>query len=220
MSDDCGNCGTTISPGSTFKRPNARRDARTVAIVNSIKGSEYTELCDKCGEAPVREAFASIDYETKERTKFIQEHITDFPMFTLSWLPSHADIKLKNMITANVTVGTGFFSEFSQDFSDFTGAVNITSGMSYKVNKGEASARSILVTKAMSLNANCVVGVDIDYGTTSNNAATLNMQGTAAVVSNLDAIMHADDFAKAHALQATYERIAQLRLWREGDLAA
>jgi uncharacterized protein YbjQ (UPF0145 family) len=220
MSDDCANCGAKITPGSTFKAPNEHKKPNMVAFVNFIGKTDYSDLCDQCGETPVTEAFVAIDREIAEQTKFIQDRITDFPMFTVSWLPSTADIKLKNMITANVTVGTGFFSEFSQGLSDFTGAVNVDSGMSYKVNKGEATARSILVTKAMSLNANCIIGVDIDYGTTGNNAATINMQGTATVVSNLDAILHADDFAKAQALYDAYARIAQLRRWRTGDIAA
>ena len=220
MSDDCANCGATITPGSAFKAPNDRKTPNTVAFVNFINKTDYPDLCGKCGEGPVTEAYATVDREIAERTKFIQDRITDFPMFTISWLPSTADVKLKNMITANVTVGTGFFSEFSQGFSDFTGAVNIASGMSYKVNKGEAAARSILVTKAMSLKANCVVGVDIDYGTTLNNAATINMQGTAAVVLNLDAILHADDLARAQTLHDAYARIDQLQRWRTGDLAA
>lgn len=219
MSDNCANCGSTITPGSTFKASNERKTPNAVAFVNFISKTTFPDLCDKCGDGPVAAAFGIIDWEIAEQTKFIQDRITDFPMFTMSWLPSTADVRLKNMITANVTVGTGFFSEFSQGFSDFTGAVNIASGMSYKVNKGETAARTILVTKAISLNANCVVGVDIDYGTTGNNAATINMQGTAAVISNLDAILHADDFAKAQALRDAYARIAQLSRWRAGDIA-
>lgn len=220
MSDDCANCGVKITAGSAFKMPNEREAPKTVAFVNFISRTDYVELCNKCGAAPVAEAYASIDRQIEERTKFIQSRITDFPMFTMSWLPSNAAAKLKNMITANVTVGTGFFSEFSQGFSDFVGAVNVSSGMSYKVNKGEAAARSILVSKALSLNANCILGVDIDYGTTGNNAATINMQGTAALISNLDAILPEQEYARAQALHQAFEKVGQLKRWRAGDIAA
>lgn len=220
MSDDCANCGATITPGSAFKSPNERKAPKTVAFVNFINSADFADLCGKCGEGPVATAFAAIDGEIEQRTQFTQERITDFPMFTMTWLPFHAVVKLKNMITANVTVGTGLFSEFSQGISDLTGAVNTNSGMSYKVNKGEAAARSILVNKARSMNANCIIGVDIDYGTTGNNAATINMQGTAAVVSNLDVVLDAEDFAKAKALDDAYARIAQLRRWRRGDITS
>ena len=220
MSDDCANCGATITQGSTFKAPNERKSEKTVAFVNFISGAEYAELCGKCGVMPISQAKNVVDQELREKVQYVQDRVTDFPMVTMSWLPSNADVKLKNMVTANVTVGTGFFSEFSQGFSDFTGATNVNSGMSHKVNKGEAAARSILVTKALSLQANCILGVDIDYGTTGNNAATVNMQGTAAFIANLDAVLHADDFARAQSLIEAYDRIAELRRWRAGDIPA
>jgi len=216
MSDSCAHCGAVITQGSAFKAPNMRKPDRMVALVNFIHKAEYPDLCEKCGNLPVTQAIAVIDQKIAEQKAFIEERITDFPMFTMSWLPSSVDIKLKNMVTANVTVGTGFFNEFSQGFSDLTGAVNINSGMSHKVNKGEGAARSILITKARTLNANCIIGVDIDYGTTANNAATVNMQGTAAVIPNLEAILHADELARAESLDRAYVRIDQLRRWRTG----
>ena len=218
MSDECGNCGAKITAGSTFKLPNERKNPETVAWVNFVQQSNYRDLCAKCGDRTVTQAYDAIDREIADRATFIQDHITDFPMFTMAWLPAVAEIKLKNMVTANVTVGTGFFSEFSQGFSDFTGAVNVSSGMSYKVNKGEAAARTILANKAMSLGGNCIVAVDIDYGTTGNNAATINMQGTAAVLSNMRVVLDAEDFTRAEALQNAHARIGQLRRWRAGDI--
>lgn len=185
-----------------------------------MNGTEYPELCVKCGDTPKHDAFKKIDTELKEKTAFIGEHVVDFPMFTTAHLPRAADYRLKAMITANITVGTGFFSEFSQGFSDLTGAVNATTGMSYKVNKGEASARSILVSKAIALGANCIIGVDIDNGTTGNNAATINMQGTAAVVSNMEVVLHETELAKANDLHDAYVRIEQLNQWRARNVDA
>jgi uncharacterized protein YbjQ (UPF0145 family) len=220
MSDDCGNCGSKIAPNTTFKAGNGRVDADTVAFVNFINDTKYSDLCGKCGDAPKSQAYNAIDGAIKERVAFIEQRIADFPMFTTSWLPAGADVKLKNMITANVTVGTGIFSELSQGVSDAIGSVNVSSGMSYKINKGEAAVRSILVRKAMSLSANCILGVDIDYGTTGNNAATVNMQGTAAVISDLSVVLDAEDLARATELQGAFARIDELRRWRSGDIHA
>ena len=214
MSNQCANCGAAFTEGGTFKAPNHPKKQATVSFVNLVNNSEYKELCDRCGENPSGQAFARVTDEISEKTQFIQGRFTDFPMFTLSWLPAQIEVTLKNMITANITVGTGFFSEFSQGLSDLTGAVNVDSGMSYKVNKGEASARSIIVMKALSLGANCVLGVDIDYGTTANNAATINMQGTAAVVANIEALLHPDALQGLNALQEAFARIVELRRWR------
>jgi|GEM_PF-1909859 uncharacterized protein YbjQ (UPF0145 family) len=220
MNDVCLNCGSAITQGAKFRSPNLRKKPETVAYVNFIHETKYPDLCEKCGPVLVQEAYSIIDRRISEQLEVIQSRIVDYPMFTMSWLPASIDVRFKGMITANVTVGTGFFSEFSQGFSDFTGAVNVKSGMSHKVNKGEAAARSILVEKAMALGANCVIGVDIDYGTTANYAATINMQGTAALVSNLDALVHADELAKAHELQQAYDRVAELSRWRAGQILA
>ncbi|ATP18575.1 hypothetical protein BV87_09350 [Sphingobium yanoikuyae] len=220
MNDVCLNCNATITPGSTFKLPNPRKSPETVAYVNFIHEANYPDLCEKCSPGLIQDAYIIIDRKISEQLEMIQARIVDYPMFTMSWLPASIDVRFKGMITANVTVGTGFFSEFSQGFSDFTGAVNVKSGMSHKVNKGEAAARSILVEKAMALGANCIIGVDIDYGTTANNAATINMQGTAALVSNLEALVHIDELAKAHELQQAYDRVAELRRWSAGQILA
>jgi uncharacterized protein YbjQ (UPF0145 family) len=122
------------------------------------------------------------------------------------------------MITANVAVGTGLFNELSQGFSDFFGSTNTESGMAYKVNSGEAVARSILVQKAIGIGANAIIGVDIDYGTTTNNAATVNMQGTAVFVKNLSEILDEAEFIAAEKIRRTVARVSLLQGWLKGDL--
>jgi uncharacterized protein YbjQ (UPF0145 family) len=219
LADECQNCGSAITPGSTFKSANERKSSETVTFVNLIMGTNYSGLCYKCGTTPEAQAKQAILSELADKSALAQDRVTDFPMLTMSWLPATADIRLKNLVTANITVGTGFFNEFTQGFSDFAGMVNVNSGMSHKVNKGEAAARSLLAMKARSLGANCIVGVDIDYGTTNNNAATVNMQGTAAVITNLRDILADDAFKKAQELEEIYARIAQLQRWHTGDIA-
>lgn len=220
MADECSNCGATVRAGSAFKAANDRKTEKAVAFVNFVLGGSYAELCTKCGDLPLAEAREVINREIAEKTVYCQEHIADFPMFTLSWLPATAKVKLKNMVTANITIGTGLFSEFSQGFSDMFGLVNENTGMSFKVNKGEAAARAILVMKAASVGANCIVGVDIDYGVTGNNAATVNMQGTAAFIENLSDILGDDELLMANAFNSAQSRISQLRRWKAGDLSA
>ncbi|MFC4255951.1 heavy metal-binding domain-containing protein [Altererythrobacter xixiisoli] len=220
MPENCGNCGATITTGSAFKLANLRRDELWVRFANFINSADYSDLCGQCGDLPISEAHNRIDELIADRVSFVREHITDFPMFTISWLPANVEIRYKTMITANVTVGTGLFNEFSQGFSDFLGCVNTQSGMSAKVNQGEANARSILVSKALAVGANCVVGVDIDYGVTNNNSATINMQGTAAHVKNMSSLLHEAELERAQAIHDAYARIDQLRQWRAGDIPA
>lgn len=216
MSDQCGNCGAAITKGSTFKAENLRLPAVYVTKANFINQTTAPEMCQKCGHPALTQANETLEREIGERTDFLQQHITDFPMFTLSWLPANISVKLKNMVTANITVGTGLFNEMSQSWSDAFGGVNTTGGMTGKVNKGEAAGRAILIDKAMRMGANCLLAVDIDYGTTANNAATINMQATAAWIANLDALLDKAELQRAETLQEAYRRIVQLRRWRAG----
>ena len=66
------------------------------------------------------------------------------------------------------------------------------------------------------MGANCLLAVDVDYGTTANNAATINMQATAAFIANLDALLDETELQRAETLQEAYRRIVQLRRWRAG----
>jgi uncharacterized protein YbjQ (UPF0145 family) len=218
MAEECANCGSAIVDGGIIKLPNQRFKPVTVDIVNFVQHSDYPELCEKCGRAIVDETFATIDAQIDEQQRYIYSSIVDFPMMTVAFLPSQAEYTIKTMLTANVTVGTGIFNELSQGFSDLFGAVNTETGMAHKVNSGEAAARSILVRKAMAIKANAIIGVDIDYGVTGNNAATVNMQGTAVLISNLDEVLDQDEFSKAKKIWDAHARIGQLQGWRQGDL--
>jgi uncharacterized protein YbjQ (UPF0145 family) len=151
---------------------------------------------------------------------YIKANIVDFPMMTISQVPPGAQCRIKAMVTANATVGTGLFSELSQGFSDMFGMTNTTSGMALKVNSGEATVRAIIANKAVAMGANCVIGVDIDYGVTNNNAATVNMQGTAVLISNLNEILDDAEFAKAQKIEAAYARIKELDRWLRGEFSA
>ena len=187
-------------------------------FVNFLDETAAEEMCQKCGTGPWDNAVGRVNAKIEELQKYLNARIVHFPMMTLGQMPEGSKYKVKTMITANVTVGTGFFSEFSQGISDMFGVINTESGMSYKVNSGEAAARTILANKAMSMDANCVIGVDIDYGTTANNAATINMQGTAVRVSNLAEILDEPDFRKAEQIQAAFDGIRLRHGWLKGNL--
>lgn len=220
MSDFCGNCGAEITSGGIIKGPNRHYSAKQAEILNFVTGTQYAEICEKCGKQEYENAILSLKAERQECQDYMKTNVVDFPMMTISQIPTGADCKIRSMVTANVTVGTGMFSELSQGFSDMFGATNVNSGMALKVNSGEATARSILVTKAMAMGANCIIGVDVDYGTTANNAATVNMQGTAVVVRNLDAIIDVDVMERFAKFEASLERAREISRWLAGDFAS
>ena len=217
MSDNCAFCSEEITNGGILKNPNLRLNETSVKVINFVHGTEYTELCQKCGNALAVETGGALKAERADCAAYVKENIVDFPMMTISHIPANVKYRVKSMITANVTVGTGLFSEMSQSISDTFGQTSTTSGMALKVNSGEMTARTILVRKALEMKANCIVGVDIDYGTTNNNAATINMQGTAIVIENLDEILAGDSAKKAVDLEAKFRRMNEISRWLKAD---
>ena len=217
MPEYCANCDAEITFGGIIKAANWKYDLQKINLVNFVNKTEHVELCEKCGKEDYEAIFIDLTNKIDEDNAYIKNNISDFPMITISQFPAHILYKIKMMITANVTVGTGFFSEFSQGVSDIFGRINTDTGMAYKVNSGEGTARSILANKALSIGANCIIGVDIDYGTTANNAATINMQGTAVSVSNLAEILDAGEFAKAQKIDEAYRNIIIRSAWLKGN---
>ncbi|MCG3776967.1 MAG: hypothetical protein JW395_3841 [Nitrospira sp.] len=217
MAETCTNCDAKITSGFS---QNLRFSAGKVRIVNFIHGTSHEELCEKCGREIVGSTIKKLEAELERSMGYIKANIVDFPMMTISQVPPGAKCRIKAMVTANCTVGTGMFSEISQGFSDMFGMTNISSGMALKVNDGETAVRAIIANKAFAMGANCVIGVDIDYGVTKNNAATVNMQGTAVLISNLNEILDDVEFVKAQKIETAYVRTKELIRWLEGDFNA
>jgi uncharacterized protein YbjQ (UPF0145 family) len=156
--------------------------------------------------------------ELEKCQNYLTDNIIDFPMMTIGHFPVSVIFKIHAMVTANVSVGTGIFNEMSQGLSDIFGMTNSASGMALKVNSGEATARAILAKKALSSGANCIIGVDVDYGMTANNAATVNMQGTAVYVENINEILSPQLFCNANKIAEKYTRANEIGRLLRGDI--
>lgn len=218
MTELCVTCGEKVTPGGLLTNPNQYLGAGDLRILNFIHRTEYDAMCGKCGGEMRSEAFSTLNEESERLKKFLASAAPDFPMMTISVLPGQAAFRVLGMVTANITVGTGLFNEFSQGFSDFFGSVNTESGMASKVNKGEAAARSILAHKAIEMGANCIIGVDVDYGVTNNNAATVNMQGTAVQVQDVAAVLSPAGCAASEKISAAWKRLRDVQRWLRGRI--
>ncbi|MCC6940004.1 MAG: heavy metal-binding domain-containing protein [Novosphingobium sp.] len=189
MSETCENCGTKITSPGMLSDGNPRYPEETIARFNAATGQSIVELCRRCGPDVITAARMELTVELEKYQGIVDANVQVFPMTTTDHLPAAARWLVRGLVTANVAVGTGIFNELSQGLTDLLGATTTTSGMALKVNKGEAAARAILYRKALAMDANFVIGVDLDYGNTVNNAATVNMQGTAIWVENLEAVL-------------------------------
>lgn len=207
----CKNCDAEITDGGVFKESNRVIEEIKVRRVNFALEKNYLALCEKCGGELIQKASSMLRKEEEKIISELESRASDFPMFTVDVLPSGIKYVLKNMVTANVTVGTFIFNEFSQAINDTLGSATSKTGNALKANKGEDAAKSILIAKAKKMKANIILGVDIDYGTTVNNAITVNMQGTAAFVENLSQLIAEEEIVKLMEIEKLEERLHLLQ---------
>ena len=189
MTDTCETCGAKITGPSMLSDGNPRYPEEVVTRFNAATDQALAALCRRCGPETITAARVALTAELDKCRGILDANLQVFPMTTTDHLPTGARWLVRGLVTANVAVGTGVFNELSQGLTDMLGATTVASGMALKVSKGEAAARAILYRKALEMNANFVIGVDLDYGVTVNNAATVNMQGTAIWVENLEVVL-------------------------------
>lgn len=208
MSRNCGNCDSKISDSGFFV--NRLMDAKKLNRINKALGVNLPEVCEKCGPDLLNQSGNLIRSQLESCRGQLEDQLVDFPMFTVGSLPAECRYFLLGMITANVTVGTGFLNEWMQSFQDSFGVTATDSGMALKSNKGEMVARRIMIAKAEKLGANAIMGVDLDYGVTGNNAAVINMQGTAVKIESISSIFPPGHFDGRPNLSALKMRIQEL----------
>lgn len=81
-----------------------------------------------------------------------------------------------DIVTSEVVLGTGFFSEFSGDFADFFGLRS--TGFERKLQDAKKAAFLQLKAQAVIHGGNAVIGVDFDYTEFSGNRVGVIANGT------------------------------------------
>ena len=92
--------------------------------------------------------------------------------------------KYLGVVTSNLVIGTGFFSDFTASFSDFFGGLSGTYRKQMDALYKEAS--EAISMKAIALGANCILGFKIDFDEISGKGKSMFMvsvSGTAVKIS-------------------------------------
>lgn len=92
-------------------------------------------------------------------------------------------VEYLDVISGEMVIGTGLFSELSADLADFGGGE--VTAFKGKLGGAKKMALQRLRGAALSLGANAVVGVDLDYTTLSSNKIAVVASGTAVKVKSL-----------------------------------
>lgn len=89
-------------------------------------------------------------------------------------------VDYKDIISAEVVLGTGIFSELNSQISDLFGTN--ASEFEGKIAIAKAKAMENLKHKALNRGTNAIIGVDFDLMTLSNNMIVVPVNGTAVKI--------------------------------------
>lgn len=88
--------------------------------------------------------------------------------------------KYVGIVSEEVVIGTGVFSELSASLSDFLG--DSSGAFSKKLKQAKNSALKKLVSTSITKGGNAIIGIDFDYITFSNNMIGVVVNGTSVIV--------------------------------------
>lgn len=88
------------------------------------------------------------------------------------------------IVSGDVVLGTGFFSEFSMELTDLFGERSTTA--SNKMKEVKWHAYEEMLKNAKKIGANALIGVDFDYVTLSNNILGVSANGTAVKIEKVN----------------------------------
>jgi uncharacterized protein YbjQ (UPF0145 family) len=126
----------------------------SVTFVN-INGKEY---CAGCAQ------------------KHINDSISGIVITTTNNIDNHPVKEYIDIESVEIVVGTGIFSEFGGDVSDFFGARS--TGFEKKLQNAKVTALKKLKYLAYQKGGNAVLGIDLDYTEFSGNRIGLIANGT------------------------------------------
>lgn len=143
---------------------------------------EFIECCDQQKEIYSKkenEKLYLIEQE-KERERILKNRIENFLMTSGFNFERHNITRYNKVICAEAVLGTGFLSEFSSSIADLLGVESQL--FTLKLEEARNIATHRLITKAIDLNANAIIGIDFDYTMFGNNIVGVIVNGTAVTV--------------------------------------
>lgn len=119
--------------------------------------------------------------EEKERQKRVEEFKNrwedDFMVSTTPFLDGYKIERYLGAVTGSTVMGTGFLSEFKAGFSDMFGTQS--NAFSDKLELAKKAALEKAKKNALALEANALIGVDIDFQMFFGNMVAAIVSGTA-----------------------------------------
>lgn len=153
----------------------------TVNVINTFHNPRAEEYCNECGLPLISQQKLKIDTAKADLLSQIETLIGSISIITIQ-NPTKWNYKILGLISAQSISGTGFLSELSGTWADFTGGQSST--LANKVSSGEDICKKKLRLVCALNGGNAIVGTDIDYSEVGGGKGMLMvcMAGTAVKV--------------------------------------
>lgn len=135
----------------------------------------------------ILQAFKSDEEKSKEQEEIKQrtERMHGEGLMTSGYnFEGYRITAYKGLVSGEVVLGTGMFSEMFASFSDLFGTES--DAFQEKMIKAKKAAQARLLNQVIKVGGNAVIGVDYDYVTFANNMMGLSANGTAVIVEKID----------------------------------
>lgn len=177
----------------------------TTTIINSFHSPKSEAYCNSCGINIIAEKKVLVDSAKASLMSEIETLIGAIPIITIQQ-PIKWDYRILGLISAQSISGTGFLSELSGSWADFTGGQSST--LANKVSSGEDICKKKLRLTCALHGGNAIVGTDIDYSEVGGGKGMLMvcMAGTAVNVK-----LNNEDFdSKTERLELLASKVKEL----------
>lgn len=209
--DNCPNCKEAFR--EAFFNSNHITPSSLTDFINEFSGIKAEAFCDKCKGPLVNRSRDQLHTKLNLVKNSLQGLINDVPVITLQ-NPRNWDFQVMDMVTAQSVTGTGVVSEISSSISDLFGSQS--NRLNTKLKNGEDICKTQIRLAAVSLGANAVIALDIDYAEVGGDKGMLMvcMAGTAIRLNNpevlgetyMERFEELDKVAKQNADYARYRR--------------
>ena len=145
--------------------------------------------CESCGKTSGLlgcVSFANIkgkDYCTDCAEQYVDDATSKIQMTTTINIDGYKVKRYIDIESVEIVIGTGIFSEFGGEISDFFGARS--TAFERKLQKAKETAFKKLKYKAFEKGGNAVIGIDIDYTEFSGNRIGLIVNGTIVEIESI-----------------------------------
>lgn len=208
----CPKCSTNLDGGGLFSSLPAKVVSEIgLEAINRFLKTNVDKGCTKCLRKEILDTKSIIEANLSNGSKnFLANHCW-IPL-TSSGVSSNWDFEVIDLVTAQANIGTGVVSEFSSDLKDLFGLQSNT--YNQKMSKAESNCKSRLIMNAMSIGANAIIGIDIDYNEVGGGKGMLMvcMTGTAIHLKDTS-VLSSESIARLDNSIAKFKELNQLKIF-------